>query len=115
MTSVLRRLDGERAAVAHFWSVEVANALLMSEKRGRLSPERTSEAITAVNALNVAHEPVPDASRLNEIIELARSERLTVYDASYLAIAIRLRIAIASLDSDLCAAARRRALTVIGG
>lgn len=113
-TAVLDRLMYERAIVSHFWSMEVSNALLMSERRGRLASERTRETLKVVNSLNIQQDDVPDVARVDEIAELARQERLTVYDACYLSIAIRLRIPLASLDAELCAAARRRSVGVLG-
>jgi predicted nucleic acid-binding protein len=40
------------------------------------------------------------------VLELARQTRLTVYDASYLALAMRERIPLATLDKDLRNAAQ---------
>jgi predicted nucleic acid-binding protein len=47
------------------------------------------------------------------ITDLARSERLTAYDAAYLELALRLGLPLATLDRDLAVAARRRGVTVL--
>ncbi len=47
------------------------------------------------------------------ILELAREQRLTAYDAAYLELAMRLGVPLASKDSDLCDAAERVGVTVL--
>jgi predicted nucleic acid-binding protein len=44
---------------------------------------------------------------------LARAETLTVYDASYLELALRLGVPMVSADAELISAARRRGLHTI--
>ena len=47
------------------------------------------------------------------VLELAREHGLTVYDAYYLELALRERAALATLDDDLRAAARRAGALVV--
>jgi predicted nucleic acid-binding protein len=48
-----------------------------------------------------------------QTLDLARAENLTVYDAAYLELALRLGAGLASADADLISAARRRGLDTI--
>ena len=50
-----------------------------------------------------------------EILDLARAERLTSYDAAYLDLALRQNLPLATRDGDLAAAARRIGVDVIEG
>lgn len=45
---------------------------------------------------------------------LARRHKLTVYDASYLELAMRLGVPLASLDRELCAAAAACGVPLFG-
>jgi predicted nucleic acid-binding protein len=47
------------------------------------------------------------------VLDLARAERLTVYDAAYLDLAMRLGIPLASKDADLCDPAERLGVSVL--
>ncbi len=46
-------------------------------------------------------------------VDLAAKHSLTVYDATYLELAMRKRLPLATLDQDLMAAARAEGLTVL--
>jgi predicted nucleic acid-binding protein len=71
------------------------------------------EAVTALRALPVEVEASPDGRVWNEVLALARQEKLTIYDASYLELALRRRLPLATLDKDLRAAAVRREGTIL--
>jgi predicted nucleic acid-binding protein len=47
------------------------------------------------------------------VLDLARAERLTAYDAAYLELAMQLGIPLASKDADLCGAAERLGVSVL--
>ena len=48
-----------------------------------------------------------------KVLDLAREERLTAYDAAYLELAMRLGVPLASKDADLCDAAQRLGVSVL--
>lgn len=106
--SVVRR---EGASVPALWWFEVRNALIMNERRGRLTPLVTSDFLQELSRLRIAIDPAPEAE---EVLDFARRHRLTVYDASYLELAVRRRIPLATLDSALAQAARREGVALIG-
>jgi len=85
-----------------FW-FELRNAVVMGERRGRLTAEQSSRFLAAIHQLPLRVDHEPDE---NLVLALARQHRLTVYDASYLALASRLGLPLASLDSHLRAAAQ---------
>ena len=107
---VLTRLATEPALVPALWRFEVANALLVGERRGRLDPAQVERSVTLLAALpiEVDREPV-DLSRL---ISVARRHGLSAYDASYLELAAREGISLATLDSAMAAAARAEGIPV---
>jgi predicted nucleic acid-binding protein len=64
--------------------------------------------------LAVAIDPEGSERAFRELLDLARSERLTVYDAAYLELALRLGLPLASKDAKLREAATGLGLTVLG-
>jgi predicted nucleic acid-binding protein len=99
---VLDAVQSEGATVPALFWFEARNILIVAERRGRITPADTSAFLTDLSALQVAVDRVPDES---VHLALARDQRLTVYDASYLELALRLNAPLATLDRALVAAA----------
>jgi predicted nucleic acid-binding protein len=112
--ALLDRLADEEAAAPALWRLEVANALTMAERRGRLSIAGLTRSITLLQRLAVALDPEGSDRALRELVDLARSERLTVYDAAYLELALRLGLPLASKDAKLRTAASGLGLALLG-
>ncbi|MFM9977961.1 MAG: type II toxin-antitoxin system VapC family toxin [Sphingomonadaceae bacterium] len=95
------------------WRAEIANALLMSERKKRVTVEQVARLITMIEALEITvdNEGMHDA--LRRALPIARAHGLTVYDALYLELAERTGRPLASLDSDLLAAAKKVGVTVL--
>lgn len=95
---------GKSAAVPAFWCVEVLNALLIGEKRGRIAPEQAFLA----DLRNL--DPKLDYASLEQVCGLvqtiSRDHRLTPYDALYLELALRLGCPLATLGQSQHDAAR---------
>ena len=93
------------ATVPVVWAFETANALLMAERRGRISPDQRRLATTGLAGLpiTIASEGVVQA--LANTLDLASRHRLTVYDAACLELAVRSRLPLASFDRALRTAA----------
>lgn len=104
---ILGRLrDGTTTAVAPaIWPTEVVNALLVAERRGRTTEAKTDRYVTDLADLPVAVETVDAGLVGGRVLTLARRHALTVYDATYLDLAFRLRVPLATLDSRLRKAA----------
>lgn len=108
------QLERASAIVPRHWFLEIANALAMAERRQRVTPAQSSEFI---DQLGVIAPKVDHATRdrvFSHILPLARSYRLTVYDATYLDLAARRKSPLATLDHDLRAAATQLGVDVLG-
>lgn len=105
--AVLDALESAHAVVPSVWPLEVANVLLVAERRRRLSRADTSRFVMLVQSLPIRVEPEAPARVMGDILALARETGLSSYDASYLDLAIRKSLPIATLDRDLRRAARR--------
>ena len=90
------------AVVPAIWWYEVRNVLLICERRNRITLDDTAEFLSDLSGFGIELRP-PENSE--STIDLARQHRLSVYDAAYLALALQLKVPIATLDEALQSAA----------
>ncbi len=91
------------AVVPAIWWYEIRNVLLANERRNRISPEDSIQFLSDLSGFEIELRPVENSQ---STIEVARQQKLSVYDAAYLALAMGLRLPIATLDEALQSAAR---------
>ena len=103
--AALDRLQVDKAIVPASWPYEVANGLRMAEVRGRYSRAELVGAVELLRGLNVEIDLPTVAQALSGVLDLARDFRLTVYDASYLELAMRTSLPLATLDAEVRSAA----------
>ena len=84
------------------WWYELRNALLMNERRGRISRQQVSDTLADSLALGISIDAAHEESQL---LDLARRFELSVYDAAYLETALRRSLPLATLDRRLLEAA----------
>ena len=111
--SVLERLATATASVPAIWHLEIANVLALSERRGWVTPASSAEFIALLETLAIHVDEETPSRALGRVLDLAREERLTAYDAAYLELAMRLGLPLASKDADLCDAAEHLGVSVI--
>ena len=87
------------------WPLEIANALLVAERRKRISLAQVSALIDRIGSLPVSLETTDTARAFGPIFSLARERSLTEYDAAYLELALRRTLPLATLDDQLRRAA----------
>ena len=87
--------------------------LALSERRGRITQARTAEFIALIEGLKIIIDEETPLRAFTRILDLAREQRLTAYDAAYLELAMRLGVPLASKDRDLCDAADRVGVSAI--
>lgn len=113
----LRALDalerGVPAFVPSHWALEVANGLLVAERRKRLSRADVAEATDVLSQLPIEADDETGRRATGETTALARQYGLTVYDAAYLELALRRGAALATSDAALAKAARKAGIEVI--
>ena len=107
----LERIRTDQALVPTLWWFEVRNTLIVNERRSRLTEADVATFLRGLNRLGVSVDRSPDEG---EVLSLARRHRLTVYDVSYLELAHREGIPLATLDADLARAARAEKAQLIG-
>ena len=102
--SVGDALPDAKALVPSLWPLEVANALLAGERRGRITEARVTQFLALLHSQPIALDEETGVRAWTETLHLARTHRLSVYDASYLELAIRRGLPLATLDAELRAA-----------
>ncbi len=110
---LLERVQTDLAAVPILWHLEIANVLALAERRGRITSAESAELIALLETLEIAVDEETPSRAFGRVLDLARSERLTAYDAAYLDLAMRLGAPLASKDRDLCNAAERVGVKVL--
>jgi predicted nucleic acid-binding protein len=105
--AVLDSLGDGEAVVPAIWPLEVGNVLLVAERKGRLAKADSSHFLALLAELSIFIEQESPERMFGEITALARDQRLSTYDASYLDLAMRLGLPIASQDISLLRAARK--------
>jgi predicted nucleic acid-binding protein len=111
---VLRRLDTDTAIAPSLLLLEIANVLALAERRKRISPSRVTEFVELIGTLAIEIEEQTSFRALHDVLNLARGEALTAYDASYLELAMRLGLPLASKDAALRQAATRLGVPLLG-
>ncbi|MGD0227087.1 MAG: type II toxin-antitoxin system VapC family toxin [Terriglobia bacterium] len=104
---------GDEAIVPLHWPGEVANALLIAVRRGRISHEKANRFLVDLRALPIRLDPESSDAVFDQVFKLAEQYRLTIYDAGYLELAIREGLPLATLDNDLRKAARAAAVPLV--
>ena len=100
-------LERTMAVVPAIWPYEVANALLVAQRRARIGDDDLIRMRRALAALPIEVDPVTSDHVLSEVSDLGRRLEITSYDAAYVELAARRRLPLATLDARLrkaCAA-----------
>jgi predicted nucleic acid-binding protein len=93
-----QRIRTEEAVIPGMWWFEVRNILVVNERRGRISESDTAAFLRHLSRLRLRVDRAPDETA---VLRLARTNRLSVYDAAYLELAQREGIPLATLDAEL--------------
>ncbi|MFZ4804656.1 MAG: type II toxin-antitoxin system VapC family toxin [Synechococcus lacustris] len=91
--------------VPGLWHLEVANALVVAERRAVIQADSSDGFLNQLYKLPIDTDLQPLADCQTLVLALARSHGLSSYDASYLALAQRLGATLASFDCKLIQAA----------
>lgn len=104
---------GDIAIAPSFWPHEVLNALLVGEKRKRISRELVRSFLDDLEVLPIVLEQFPAAVVFDRIQRLSREHGLTAYDAAYLDLALNSGLPLATLDEDLATASKKARVRLV--
>lgn len=103
--AVLDRVQIDGALVPAIWPVEVANSILIGERRGRLSRGQADAFVDLLKVIPVTNDEETSLRAWSEILSLARETSLSAYDASYVDLASRRALPLATIDRRMREAA----------
>jgi predicted nucleic acid-binding protein len=110
--AILDKMPELQAHVPGLWPLEVANALLVGERRGRTTPANAAHFLALLSTFPIAIDDETVSRAWVETMHLARTHNLSSYDASYLELAMRLGLPLATLDGKLKVAAIAVGVTI---
>lgn len=93
--------EGDSAIAPSFWPHELLNALLVGEKRKRISGDLIRAFLTDLATLPIVLQESQADAVFDGIQSLSREHGLTAYDAAYLDLAQTNGLPVATLDEDL--------------
>ena len=99
-------LNGTYAVAPAIFALEVANTLVVAERRKRITRRDIARFISLLETLDLRLDASDSERAFGDILDLARQLRLTTYDAAYLDLAMRQRVPLATRDQALRTAAQ---------
>lgn len=111
---LFERIAADGAWIPGLWRWEIANVLQLNVRRGRHDQNFRDGALSSLALLPVKVDAEADRQAWSAALQLAGRHGLTVYDASYLEIASRRKIPLATLDRQLRAAAQAENVQLLG-
>jgi predicted nucleic acid-binding protein len=108
----LDALESSNAIVPVTWGLEVSNVIARSETKGITSKERSEAFLGRLSGLDIEVDADTFEYAFSDTLKLARSYKLSSYDASYLELAHRRDLSLATLDLDLRKAAKKAGVKI---
>ncbi len=104
---VLDALRTDSAIVPVTWGLEVANVIARAEARALVTEARSGEFLELLEGVSIEVDAATFAHARSGTLQLARRYHLSAYDASYLELALRRGLPLATLDQELLRAAKK--------
>lgn len=107
-----RLKKADKLLIPSLWWYELANVLIVSERRKRLNYRDVTKITSLFERLNLETDNSTGFFYLERLYELAQRYKISSYDASYLELAIRDQANLCSLDIKLTQAAKNSGVRV---
>lgn len=111
--ALIDELQRTTAVAPAIWPYEVANAMLIAQRRARIGEKDKIRVRRVLSALPIEVEAVSSEHILSAVSELGRRLEITSYDAAYVELATRRRLPLATLDSRLRKACKTSNVAVL--
>jgi predicted nucleic acid-binding protein len=95
------------ARVPVTWGLEVSNVITNAEVKGLVREVQSEAFLEMLGVVDIGADSATFAKALSDTLQIARRYRLSAYDASYLELAMREGLPLATLDEDLQKAANK--------
>lgn len=111
--ALLDRTESEAVIVPLHWPLEVTNVLRTAARKGRLTEAQAAKKAAALMSLPIRYDSLTHQLAFTTTYALARKHKLTIYDAAYLELALRLGAALATNDQELINVAPKVGVTLL--
>lgn len=111
--AIFDKVVEEGGVVPSLWRYEVANALLVAQRRQRIKAAFRREVFDRLDEMRIDVDEDCDLLSWSTTVHLGDLYGLTVYDAAYLELAQRRRLPLATLDAALARGARAAGVDVL--
>ncbi|TXM92747.1 type II toxin-antitoxin system VapC family toxin [Methylobacterium sp. WL116] len=112
-SDILEQVAAKGAIVPGLWALEVRHVLLTAERKRRIVTAERTQALELLAALPISIDTETARHAWSATMTLASKHGLSLYDASYLELAIRCSRPLASRDAKLLRAASACSVPVI--
>jgi len=102
------------AIVPDLWRIEVANCLTVAMRRGRIDARFRSDSLADLGNLTIVPDNETGKYLWTETMKIADKHNLTIYDATYLELALRRALPLATLDKQLRSGAKAAGVQLLG-
>jgi predicted nucleic acid-binding protein len=106
-------LENSEALVPGIWALEAANVLVKAQAKTWVSEARCAAFVGLLQEMAIIADPHTADHALSDTLQLARRFKLSSYDASYLELAMREGLALATLDGDLRSAMQQTGVALV--
>ncbi len=102
-----RVVSAEGGLVPFIFPMEIGNALLVLERRGKLRVDQVDRALVELDLIELEIDNLLVENAHTALMPLARRHQLTLYDAAYLELSLRTDLPLATRDEALAKAAKK--------
>jgi predicted nucleic acid-binding protein len=106
-------LDKSKLTAPWLWRLEVANAVLVRQRRKALTEAQATHILRLLDELPIEFIAQPAGRTATSLAEIARPHQLSAYDAVYLDLAVTLALPLFTRDTNLRAAAKRTGVPLV--
>jgi predicted nucleic acid-binding protein len=91
--------------VPEIWILQMADGLAKAERQKLFTPALTTPKLATLRNYPILFDDETHARAWSDTLDLARAHKLSVFDAAYLELALRLKLPLATADRALTRAA----------
>jgi predicted nucleic acid-binding protein len=102
---VMRELNRKRPVVPVSWLMHLGQLVVESEWRGQLSAAHVDSRLAIIRGFPILFDNKADTYSWSDTLALARAHLISVHDAAYLELALRVGLPLATIDAALARAA----------
>jgi predicted nucleic acid-binding protein len=113
LEATTKLLETKGAVVPASWRLEIANALLLAQRRGRIDGAFRRQALSELGDMPISIDDETNHHAWERTLTLAERYNLSTYDSAYLELALRRGLPLATLDEELRTGAMRARVALL--